>query len=101
MANITPDELEKKRQEVEKLRGQVAGEESKRDAHVVQTSLNIEAADLDAEDARLRAQLETARAIASSSAIKEGAADLLSTVKEEQAAAEARLKAATANREES
>lgn len=61
MAAVTDKDLEQKRNRVEKLREQIAEAEAKAAAAVQDQNNAIEAASLDAEAARLEAQLNAAK----------------------------------------
>lgn len=90
MAALTEKDLEQKRAKNERLREQIADAEAKAAAATQEQNLAIEAASLDAETARLEAQLAAAKEAAKVSNIRSGAAGPL-------AAAEEQLQAAQAN----
>ena len=87
MAALTDKDLEQKRERNEKLREQIATAEAKAASTVQDHSREIEAAQLDAETARLEKQLAAAKEAAKPSNLKAGAAGPL-------AAAKAQLEAA-------
>lgn len=92
----TDEELQKKREENEKLRSQIAAAEAKRVQNEQLASNDIVAAQLDAENARLQAELTLAQDGAKKSTINEGTADLTATVKDDLKAADLALKGAQA-----
>jgi hypothetical protein len=73
MASVTDDDLDQKRQTVEKLREQIAAEDSKKAERTAEQQREIEGAQLDAEVARLQARLNVAQAGSKAAAVKEGA----------------------------
>jgi DNA repair exonuclease SbcCD ATPase subunit len=81
MAEVTDEELENKRQHVAELRDQLAEAEMTRTARVRETDNTIEAAQLDAEAARLEAQLEEAKAAADVGVVEQGASGPLAQAK--------------------
>lgn len=94
---ISDTELAKKQAYVEKLRGQVAEEEAKRTQREADSTNELAAVQLDAEAARLEAQLQAAKDVNKASAVRSGAAAPLYAAKEDlaraQAVAEAQEKA--------
>lgn len=88
MAALTDKDLEQKQEKNAKLREQIADAEAKAAAHVADKSREIEGAALDAETARLEAQLSNARELAKVATVKDGAADLLASVTDQKNAAE-------------
>ena len=90
---ITDEELVKKQAHVQKLREQVANEEAKRTERQADLVNDITARQLDAEAARLEAQLEAAKQANKVSAVKEGAASVVAPVEEDLANAQALQKA--------
>lgn len=87
-------ELQAKRESVEKLRAQVADAETKRVTAERELSNDITIAQLDAEEARLQAQLAEARRTATKTAVKEGTSNTLAAIRADQAAAREQAKAA-------
>jgi len=81
------EELAKKAERVQKLREQVAAEEAKRLEREAGLSNDITAQRLDAEAARLEAQLAMAKQASKASTAKEGASAPLEAAKEEMKAA--------------
>lgn len=96
MAEVTEEDLDKKRHGLEKLREQIAEAHASRESREQALSNEISMKQLDAEEARLRAELAAAREAAKASTVKSGTADLLDTITDEQKAAEASAKAAEA-----
>lgn len=90
------EELAKKGEHVQKLREQVAAEEAKRLERESGLANEITAQQLDAEAARLEAQLAMAKQANRASAVKEGASGPLAAAKAEMEAAVAQQKAAEA-----
>lgn len=89
MAALTEKDLEQKRAKNERLRKQIADAEAKAAAAAQEQNLAIEAAALDAETARLEAQLAAAREAAKVSNIRSGATGPLAAVEEQLKAAQA------------
>jgi hypothetical protein len=85
--SVTEKDLEKKRERLAKLREQVANEEAKAATNALDQSREIEIVQLDAEEARLEAQLAAAKEAAKRSAAKEGASGTLAAVTEQLEAA--------------
>lgn len=84
MANsISPEDLDKKRQEIAKLREKIAAEESTQAEAVSAQAREIEAARLDAEAARLEAELAAAKEASKRTVVKEGAAGPLAQAREQ------------------
>lgn len=81
------NDLQKQRDEIVKLRQQVADEEAKRNSAQVDVSRDIESAQLEAEAARLRGDLERAKANSKAAIIKQGAAAPLEAAREAMRAA--------------
>lgn len=77
------EELKKKRDNVEKLRQQVADEEAKRVTRERELSNDVTAAQLDAEAVRLEARLAAAKDSNKVAAVKEGASAPLDQAKAE------------------
>lgn len=88
------EDLQAKKDRVEKLREQVASEEAKRLEREQALANDVTAAQLDAEAARLEAQLETAKQSNKAAAVKEGASDLLDAANDDKARAESQRDAA-------
>ena len=86
---ISEEDLQKKRDKAEKLREQIAEAEVAATAQAQDQTNVIEAAQLDAELARLEARLAQAKASAKVSVAKEGAAGPLAAVQDQLKAAEA------------
>jgi hypothetical protein len=86
---ISDKELLQKQQHVEKLREQLATAESTRMARENERGNEIVAVQLDAEAARLEAQLAEAKRLATVSAVKEGASGPLDAAREDLASANA------------
>lgn len=80
---ISDEEIGKRQSRVEKLREQVAAEEAKRIDREAGLSNDIAAAQLDAEEARLIAQLEAAKEANKVSAVKGGVSSVLDPVEED------------------
>ena len=78
---VSEEDLEQKRREVDKLREQIASTVDKADVSVQEQNNAIQAAQLDAEKARLEAQLASQREAAKVSTIRSGSADLTDTLK--------------------
>ena len=70
--SVTEEDLEKKRERNEKLRQQIQTEESKRFEREVNLTNELTAAELDAEGARLEAQLAAAKEAGKASVVKSG-----------------------------
>ncbi len=79
----TEEELQQKRERNAKLREQLAQEEAKRVEREVNLANDLTAAQLDAEEARLKAQLTDAKEAAKVANVKEGASAPLAAAKEE------------------
>lgn len=88
MATLTDKDLEQKREKNAKLREQIAEQGTKAASVAQDQTLQIEAAQLDAETARLEAQLAAAKEAAKVSVAKEGAAAPLALAKEQLKAAQ-------------
>jgi molecular chaperone GrpE (heat shock protein) len=84
---ISEDDLQKKRERLDKLREQIADAEAAASSSVQDQSNAIEAKQLDAEMARLEARLAQAKAAAKVSVAKEGAAGPLAQVTDQLEAA--------------
>jgi len=78
---VTEEDLEQKRKKVERLREQIAATEAKASSVLQDESNAIQGASLDAETAKLEAQLAAAREAAKVSNIRGGTADLTETLK--------------------
>lgn len=89
MAAVSEEDLQKKRDQNARLREQIAAAEAQADERVREQSNAIEAAQLDAENARLEAQLAAAKEKAKVSAAKGGAEAPLEAAKEQLEAAKA------------
>lgn len=106
MADITDSDLEKQRTRVDKLRDQVAAEQAKITAGSTNLHNEVEMTLLQAEEARLEAELAAAKEASTKAAQREGASVPLAQAKqqmeeaalrqraEQQAAREAEAKAA-------
>ena len=81
---ITDEELDQKRQHVQKLRDQVAQEEAKRTEREADLVNDVTAAQLDAEATRLEAQLDEAKRLNKVGEVKRGASTVLEAIKAEQ-----------------
>lgn len=90
---ITEEELDAKRQRVEKLREQVAAERQKRAARESDLVNEVAAAQLDAEATHLEATLEAERRNNKVAEVKAGAASVLDAVRADQANAKERASA--------
>lgn len=91
---VSDEELQAKRDRVAKLREQLANEEAKASVRVREQENAIEAAQLDAEEARLQLQLHNAKEGAKVASVKQGVEPVLTSAKEQMRLAEAQLKAA-------
>ena len=80
----TDEELDQKRQHVQKLRDQVAQEEAKRIEREADLVNDIAAAQLDAEATRLEAQLAEAKRQNKVNEVKSGASTVLDAIKADQ-----------------
>lgn len=89
----TDEELEQKRQHVQKLREQVANEVTKRETRERELGNDVVAIQLDAEATRLQAALDAAKAANKVAAVKEGASTVFEAVKTELSNAEYSAKA--------
>jgi hypothetical protein len=98
--STTDEELEQKRQHVEKLRNQLADEQAKRTERENGLVNDVTATQLDAEASRLEAALAAAKEANKVAAVKQGADAPLTAAKEDLANAEAHAKAEDARREE-
>lgn len=87
------EELAKKAEHVQKLREQVAEAEAKRVAREVEASNDVAYAQLDAEEARLEAQLAAAKESAKVGVVKEGLHSVVQPVKDDYDSAQALAKA--------
>ena len=92
---ITDEELDTKRQRVERLREQVTAERQKRSARESDLVNEVAAAQLDAEATRLEAALEAERRANKVAEVKAGAASVLDAVRADQANAKAQAEAQT------
>lgn len=90
------EDLQKKQEHVEKLRQQLADEENKRVERETELSNDIAAGQLDAEAARLEAQLTAAKSANKVSAVKAGASAPIEAAKAEMATAVEQQKALAA-----
>lgn len=88
MADVSEKDLEKKRQNNERLREQIAEAEATAAGRLQEQSRAIEGAQLDAEAARLKARLAAAKEAAKASAAKSGSEGPLSSVTAQLEAAE-------------
>jgi hypothetical protein len=88
---VTEKDLEKKRDRIAKLREQVANEELKVATNAAEQSNEIEIRQLEAEEARLEAQLAAAKEATKKSVATEGAAGPLAAVTEQLEAAQAEV----------
>lgn len=86
---VSDEELEQKRQHNAKLREQIAAEDQKKSERLRDQHNAIQAAQLDAETARLEAQLAAAKESAKAGSVKEGASGVLDEAKEQMKAAQA------------
>lgn len=73
---ISEEDLEQKRARNNRLREQIAAQEAKASSAIQEQSLTVDAAKLDAETARLEAQLAAAKEQAKVSNIRQGSSDL-------------------------
>lgn len=89
MAALTDKDLEQKREKNARLREQIAEQEAKAASAAQDQTMQIEASQLDAETARLEAQLAAAKEAAKVSVAKEGAATPLAAAREQLEAAQA------------
>lgn len=89
MAAPTEEELDKKRDNNQKLRDQLAETQQKAAAAAYEQGLVVQGAQLDAETAALEAQLSAAKEAAKASNIKAGAAGPLQQANEAAAAVSA------------
>ena len=89
----TDEELAKKAEHVQRLREQVAAAQAQRVSREAEVSNDITAAQLDAEEVRLQAQLDAAKHESKVASVKSGAAIVLDTIKGDKANAEAFAKA--------
>jgi hypothetical protein len=92
----TDEELAKKAEHVQKLREKVAAATAQRLDREKGLANDIAMAQLTAEETRLQAELDEADRRSKAAAVKEGAAGVLATLKEEQVNADARAKAEAA-----
>ena len=93
MAGPTDTELQKLRDDNDKLREKIADAESKRSEHEAEINLSIEYTGLLTENARLTGQLASAQEAAKASSVKAGASGVLAVLKNELAQAEVVSKA--------
>jgi len=89
MAATSEEDLQKKRDHNERLREQIAAAKAQADERVQEQANTIEAAQLDAETARLEAQLAAAKEQAKVSVAKGGAEAPLEAAKQQLEAAKA------------
>lgn len=80
MAAVTDKDLEQKRASIERLREQITTQEAKASSVVQEQNNAIEMAQLEAEEARLQAQLAAAREQAKVSNIRSGSDALTDTL---------------------
>lgn len=92
---VSDTDLAKKQERVAKLRAQVEEQERTRSQREREQANAITMAQLDAEEARLQAQLDAARAGSKVGAVKEGASGPLEAAREERKIAEAQGAAAS------
>ena len=90
---ITDEDLGKLRDHVQKLREQVANEEAKRTARQAELVNDIQAQQLEAEAARLEAQLQAAKAANKAAVVKEGVASVTAPIQADLDNAQALAKA--------
>jgi hypothetical protein len=93
------EDLQAKRDEVSKLREQVANEEAKRLERERNLSNEVEAANLDAEAANLRAQLAAAKESAKVGTVRAGATAPIEAAREAMARAQAAEQGVADNRD--
>ena len=93
MAEVTEEDLEKKRASVDKLREQIADAQSSREERERNLSNEIAMKQLDAEEARLKAELAATREAAKASNVKAGTADLIETLGDDEKRANEQAKA--------
>lgn len=91
--STSDEDLKKMQDKVEKLRERVAAEETKRITRERELANDVTYANLEAEGARLEAELAAAKQANSAASIKEGVAGPLEAAKEDKARAEASLEA--------
>jgi hypothetical protein len=89
MAALSEKDLEQKREKNARLREQIAEAEAQAAERLQEKSAEIEGKQLDAETARLEAQLAAAREAAKASVANSGAAGPLEAVTREEEAAQA------------
>jgi hypothetical protein len=94
--STTDEELDKERDRIAKLREQIAEANSAREDRERGLTNDIAKAQLQAEGARLEAELAEAKAAAKASTVKAGASDQLEVNREAEKAADERTKAAAA-----
>ena len=87
MAVLSEKDLEQRRDKNAKLREQIAEAQAKASTAAQDQAREIEAAHLDAETARLEAQLAAAREVAKASVVKEASAAPIEAAKAQLAAA--------------
>lgn len=87
-------EVQEKQVRVAKLREQVAAANAQRLTNEAELTNDITLVQLDAEEARLQAELAEAKTAATKTAVKEGAQTTLQAAREQQAAAREQAKAA-------
>jgi hypothetical protein len=91
---VSDEELEAKRDKVAKLREQIQTETAKASGRLREQENAVEAAQLDAEAARLEVQLYSAKEAAKVGTVREGVEPVVASAKEQMEAAQAQLDAA-------
>lgn len=84
----TQEDVDKARDRVNKLREQVSDARTSEAERVLAAQRDLDLASLEAEEARLKGELVTAKEAAKASTVKAGAADLLESVKDQRKAAD-------------
>ncbi len=90
---VSDEDLEKKRATLDKLREQLSDAQTTREDRERELANDLYMRQLDAEEARLRAALTQAREAAKAGSVKAGVADLIDTVKDQEAVAQEQARA--------
>jgi hypothetical protein len=91
---VTEEDVQKKRDDVEKLRAQIAEARSKETVRLAEEVNEVTMLQLEGEEARLEVELIRAREAAKKSTIQAGSGNIKDQAEEQKKAAEAAAKAA-------
>lgn len=91
MASVSEEDLQAKREHVEKLRSQLADARTKAESNAIDMSNEVTAKQLDAEAAQLEAELAIVRAESTKPVLREANADVISAARDDVKAAGAQV----------